>query len=1765
MDGIFLDSRVVGLSYTTTSGLAGTTDARGKFQFRQDDHIVFSVGNIAFPEVAALPVMTPFDLFALRDFSSNEVINTLVLLQTLDDDGDIENAIVIPQVNIDALAAADIKLADLSESYKTFLASAKVKALIASLPGRDGPVMPANAIRHFSRQLAESTLLDFDGDGLMNNVDPDDDNDGVADELDQLPWNPDEQRDFDGDYLGDNTDKDDDQDGLEDATDNLLELVHIGASAAEGIADTYVDADRGLLYISNKSRKRVEVLDLYSGDLLQYFTFDHAPERMAATPDGRKLYVALLEQEHSSYWWEEDQLGHVAIVDLESRTLVKTLTLNIDPFDLVVTSGGKLVVTSGSGQWTNIIAYDADTGVELGRMSNHIYQGSYISLHSDEQSVFVSRSSSSEIEKLDISGAGIVRPSNVSTNYNHRAGYDVWTTPDGKYVIAGAGDLFLASDLSYVKSITPPSVTIHHVHFDTARGLAWLMLSDKSILIVNLSTFEAVTTDMYFGNALGVHTHGDSVSYFLVDQNELITIKKQHPCADCGNNSAPVARYAYTPTDGNTTDLYTFDASTSSDSESSVGLKYRWDIDNDGQWEADFSSSPILKHRFTLAGLRFVRLQVKDPGGVVSTAVKSVNVAQGIDPGVVVEDAVANSLNFNVTEVQEDKARNLLYITDKAGKRLYVVNVTTGLTERYFEFDFMPERMTMTSDGSTLYLALLAQEHSSYWWEEEQYGYIAEIDLQQLAYVRTFKINTDPYDLVVTDAGKLIVSSGSGQWTDIYAYEASTGKVLGNASISQASRLTLHPSQNWVFAADTGSSPSDFEKFDISGAGIVSVGDSPYHGDHRINGNVWATPDGKYLITRGGDIFNASDMTFVTNLTAQGVYIEQLTFDPVENTAFALTSADSLQYFNMTSWLQVGSVPVLNGSEWISVMGGKVVALAGTESESLLTDMEHPCTGCGANTAPTASFEYAPETGNTSNVYEFDGSASSDSEDGSAVLYRWDLNGDGKWDSAFSSNSTAEQKYLLSGSYQVRLQIRDSGGLTSTRTKVVSVAQGIDNGVEVSDSAAHLLDFTVTEMEVDLLRSKAYISDKSEKRLYVVDLLTGLTERYFEFPAIPERMAITPDGSKLYLALLSTSSNAYRSLEEQLGYVAVFDLEQQAHVNTLPVAIDPYDLVVTDAGQLVVSGRWNHVQAYDADSGNLLSSLSVASQLVLALSPSQKQVFAVQSDSYSYIYKLDISGIGIDDSVDSVYLSNHRVNGNIWVSPDGNYLISRGGDIFRTSDLSFVFGLTSEEVRIEQLAFDTAEKLAFALLSDGSVQYFNLSSWLQVDTMSVPADTVSISVVGSSVFVVSEGQTAFQLSEYVHPCIGCGANTAPVAAFSVDAAAMDTANTFTFDASGSIDNEDGDALQYRWDLNGDGEWDGDFSTSSSASHNYILAGSYLVRMQVRDSGGLASIAQKSLSVAQGVNTGIEVTGSIANQLDFAIADFVVDQTRNKAYFSDKSAKRLYVVNLLSGLTERYFEFEQMPERLAITPDGSKLYLALLVQEHSSYWWEEDQYGYVAEFDPEQQAHINTILVATDPYDLVATDSGKLVVASGSGQWTDILSYNAETGVLLGQNGIRQRSRLALHPSQNWVFAADSDLSPSDIEKFDISGTGITRLGDSPYHGYYRMNGNIWATPDSQHVITRGGDVFLASDMTYVLSLTATGVMVNSLVFDESAGEVQVLGSDGTLYEHDYLTSFARTGSANNLVNPLHLLRSGDKLYVISQGISGLELQELSQE
>ena len=93
--GVFIDSVVEGLDYNcSTSGLSGTTDAEGKYNYKVDDTCTFSVGDIVLGTTAAKGVVTPLDL--LTGYTYDEIVNFLIFLQSLDTDENLDNGINLP-------------------------------------------------------------------------------------------------------------------------------------------------------------------------------------------------------------------------------------------------------------------------------------------------------------------------------------------------------------------------------------------------------------------------------------------------------------------------------------------------------------------------------------------------------------------------------------------------------------------------------------------------------------------------------------------------------------------------------------------------------------------------------------------------------------------------------------------------------------------------------------------------------------------------------------------------------------------------------------------------------------------------------------------------------------------------------------------------------------------------------------------------------------------------------------------------------------------------------------------------------------------------------------------------------------------------------------------------------------------------------------------------------------------------------------------------------------------------------------------------------------------------------------------------------------------------------------------------------------------------------------------------------------------------------------------------------------------------------------
>jgi uncharacterized protein (TIGR02145 family) len=82
--------------------------------------------------------------------------------------------------------------------------------------------------------------------------------------------------------------------------------------------------------------------------------------------------------------------------------------------------------------------------------------------------------------------------------------------------------------------------------------------------------------------------------------------------------------------------------------------------------------------------------------------------------------------------------------------------------------------------------------------------------------------------------------------------------------------------------------------------------------------------------------------------------------------------------------------------------------------------------------APKAEVVVNPLIGLTTTFFSMDGSLSKAGNPKDKIFFRWDWNGDGLWDTKYSSEPVSSHRFYSSGNHQVVLEVLNSSGLTDT-------------------------------------------------------------------------------------------------------------------------------------------------------------------------------------------------------------------------------------------------------------------------------------------------------------------------------------------------------------------------------------------------------------------------------------------------------------------------------------------------------------------------------------------------------------------------------------------------------------------------------------------------------------------------------------------------------------------------------------------------------------
>lgn len=367
------------------------------------------------------------------------------------------------------------------------------------------------------------------------------------------------------------------------------------------------------------------------------------------------------------------------------------------------------------------------------------------------------------------------------------------------------------------------------------------------------------------------------------------------------------------------------------------------------------------------------------------------------------------------------------------------------------------------------------------------------------------------------------------------------------------------------------------------------------------------------------------------------------------------------------------------------------------------------------NESPVAVLSISPSTGYTNTEFKLNATASNDLEDSQYSLeVRWDYEGDGVWDTPFSTNKLVKFIFLLPGTYTIKLEVRDSYGATDITSESVVVHKS---------SSAPIAAFSISPE-------------------------TGKQADFFTFDA-----------------------SGCLDAEDPLSVLEV---------------------------------RWDFQGNGEWDSHYSTTKAKV-------------WVYGVPGD---YVVKLEVrDSDGLTGSTTKL-LSVTEAN----IKPDAYYEVNPESGTTET-----IFNFDASESSDPE---DSLEDLQIRW------DWENDGIW-DTELRTIKTITHKFSLAGDYPVVLEVMDTEGYASTFSRTIHVTDPNTPPIAAFTVDPKTGNITTKFKFDASGSTDLEDSiDVLEVRWDWNNDNVYDTEFTTDKTIYKQFSQPGTRIIKVQVRDSGGL---------------------------------------------------------------------------------------------------------------------------------------------------------------------------------------------------------------------------------------------------------------------------------------------------------------------------------------
>jgi PKD repeat protein len=922
-----------------------------------------------------------------------------------------------------------------------------------------------------------------------------------------------------------------------------------------------------------------------------------------------------------------------------------------------------------------------------------------------------------------------------------------------------------------------------------------------------------------------------------------------------GPEARPTASIAATPAQPHPGEQVALDASGSHYSNGTI-TKYEWDLDGNGSYETSSGATPTLKTSFPTPGTHTIGLRVTDSDGATGTTTRQIEV--GSFPPVakvtvsptpaltgqpVTIDASGSTDQGTITDYKWDLDNSGNFATDTGS----TPKVTTTFPNA--GVNTIGVRITDSqglSTTTTVKVTALEQGISDY--EDEVLGTSGLTHYYKLG---------EPSGPTIADSvgtGNGTVQGGTFGQPGAVAQDPTTSIGFNGSSdfgaipldLSGTNKLTIEFWLKWNQYANNDALAMEFTpNFNENGGGfLVDPNATQFGGTFGVAIGTGANRNSVFFQRPSAGAWH--HYAIVVDTTAPGTNVITPYVDGGA-VPFQQDGSDNGQgaFANSTLYLMSRDGSALFGSGSLDQLAIYNTPLsAGTVLQHYFSE--------GTSKPPKASFTTSVNPARPGQSVTFNASSSTD-PNGGIVDYRWDVNGDGTYETDTGSNPVLTTSLPESGTYNVRLRVIDKVGATAGATHTLTVgnfppvikATAAPNPASVGqnvtiDASGSTDQGTITDYKWDLDNSGNFATDSgSTPKVTTAFQQPGAHTVGIEATddhGVSSRTTITVN-------VLETAPVNYN--EAVLGTPGLIDYYRMNEPSgptlldskgTSPGSVSGGTFGVPGPIENGTGVRFNGT----SDSGSIPLNLSGTSKvtiefwlkwsqyanndaLAMEFTPnfnSNAGGFLVDPNAGAFGGTFGIA-IGTNEDRNSVYFQ--RPSAGVW----HHYAIVI--DTTAPSATEITPYVDGQQMPVQQESTETGQgtfaNSTLYLMSRAGSSLFGSGS---LDELAIYNTTVG----ATSVF------SAYHSKDV---------NLSLVPAFSSSANEPTTGQNVTFNASGSTDSQ-GTITDYRWDLDNSGNYATDGGSSPTLSHVFTAPGKYVVGLQTTDSQGLSARTTQTYTV-----------------------------------------------------------------------------------------------------------------------------------------------------------------------------------------------------------------------------------------------------------------------------------------------------------------------------